>query len=140
MCCRIECRSQAAYQRMISAIPACGGAHHDHAFPPGTVDGFGALLRCSQTLARVSALTDPAIERVQLATVLRQLDALERHADSSAALSHSIAARYHFDYLRLREDIQRIRSGVQSYLTPQRAQPRDPAPVLGEYIGEGDAP
>ncbi|MFJ4346338.1 RAQPRD family integrative conjugative element protein [Pseudomonas sp. NPDC089401] len=80
------------------------------------------------------------IERAQLATVLRQLDALERHADNSAALSHPIAARYHFDYLRLREDIQRIRSGVQDYLTPQRAQPRDLAPMLGEYVGEADAP
>ncbi|EMB2829840.1 RAQPRD family integrative conjugative element protein [Stenotrophomonas maltophilia] len=86
------------------------------------------------------ARADYEIERAQLAAVLRQLDALERHADSSATLSHSIAARYHFDYLRLREDIQRIRSGVQSYLTPQRAQPRDPAPMLGEYIGEADAP
>ena len=48
------------------------------------------------------------VERDQLATMLRQLDALERHADSSAAFPHPIAARYHFDYLRLREDIQRI--------------------------------
>jgi len=83
---------------------------------------------------------DSDIERAQLAAVLRQLDALERHADNSAALPHPIAARYHFDYLRLREDIQRIRTGVQDYLTPQRAQPRDPAPLLGEYSGEADAP
>lgn len=87
-----------------------------------------------------AASIGPDIELAQLATVLRQLDALERHADNSAALPHPIAARYHFDYLRLREDIQRIRTGVQDYLTPQRAQPRDPAPLLGEYIGEADAP
>lgn len=55
------------------------------------------------------------VERDQLAAVLRQLDALERHADNSAALPHPIAARYHFDYLRLREDIQRIRTGVLDY-------------------------
>lgn len=71
---------------------------------------------------------EPDIEHAQLATVLRQLNALERHADNNAALPHPISARYHFDYLRLREDIQRIRSGVQSYLTPLHAQPRDPAP------------
>lgn len=80
------------------------------------------------------------VERDQLAAVLRQLDALERHADNGAALPHPIATRYHFDYLRLREDIQRIRTGVQDYLTPQRAQPRDPGPLLGEYIGEADTP
>ena len=83
---------------------------------------------------------EPDIERGQLAAVLRQLDALERHAESSAALSHQIAARYHFDYLRLREDIQRVRSGVLDYLTPQRSLPRDPTPMLGEYIGESDRP
>jgi RAQPRD family integrative conjugative element protein len=98
---------------------------------------LGLCLALAQPL-RVSADSD--IERAQLATVLRQLDALERHADNSAALSHPIAARYHFDYLRLREDIQRIRSGVQGYLTLQRAQPRDLAPMLGEYVGEVNLP
>lgn len=83
---------------------------------------------------------DHDIERAQLAAVLRQLDALERHAESSAALPHPLATRYHFDYLRLREDIQRIRIGVQDYLTPQRAQPRDTTTLLGEYTSEADAP
>ncbi|QCI15532.1 hypothetical protein E6B08_20255 [Pseudomonas putida] len=75
-----------------------------------------------------------------MVTVLRQLDALERHAENSAALSHQIAAHYHFDYLLLREDIQRIRTVVQDYLTPQRGQLRDPAAMLGEYTGEVDTP
>ncbi|MFJ4443342.1 RAQPRD family integrative conjugative element protein [Pseudomonas sp. NPDC089422] len=109
---------------------------------------FKYLIRVTGALGLGLTLTQQAraisiehdMERAQLATVLRQLDAIERHAESSAALSHQIAARYHFDYLRLREDIQRIRTGVQDYLTPQRAQPRDPAAMLGEYIGEVDTP
>ncbi len=109
-------------------------------FPQALWMALGLSIAPARPLHASASLTDPAIERVQLETVLRQLDTLERHADSSAALPHSIATRYHFDYLRLREDIQRIRSGVQSYLTPQRAQARDPAPMLGEYIGEADAP
>jgi RAQPRD family integrative conjugative element protein len=102
---------------------------------PLTVLGF-----CLALAQSLPARADHDIERTQLAAVLRQLDALERHAESNAALPHPIATRYHFDYLRLREDIQRIRTGVQGYLTPQRAQPRDPAPLLGEYSGEVDAP
>ncbi len=109
-------------------------------FPQALCMALGLCFVPAKPLLASAPLTDLSIERAQLATVLRQLDALERHANNSAALSHSIATRYHFDYLRLREDIQRIRSGVQSYLTPQRAQPRDPAPMLGEYIGEADAP
>lgn len=101
---------------------------------------LAALGLCLAVAVPLQASADSGIEHTQLVAMLRQLDALERHADNSAALSHQIAARYHFDYLRLREDIQRIRTGVQDYLTPQRAQPRDPAPLLGEYVGEADMP
>ncbi|MCQ9186712.1 hypothetical protein KMT30_48280, partial [Streptomyces sp. IBSBF 2953] len=41
--------------------------------------------------------------------------------------------RYRFDYHQLIQDIQRIRRGVRSYLSPSRAQPRDPAELVGDY-------
>ena len=42
---------------------------------------------------------------------------------------------------KLREDIERVRSGIRDYLTPQRAQPRDPATLIGDYRQEAeDAP
>nr|WP_262381441.1 RAQPRD family integrative conjugative element protein [Pseudomonas sp. WS 5079] len=41
--------------------------------------------------------------------------------------------RYRFDYPRLTQDIQRIRQGVQDYLSPSRAQPRDSTELVGEY-------
>ena len=41
--------------------------------------------------------------------------------------------RYRFDYLRLSQDIQRIRHGVQGYLSPSRAQPREPSELVGDY-------
>lgn len=112
---------------------------HSTAFKPrAALFGIGIALTVSAAASPRAA--DPDEERAHLAAVLRQLDALERHAESNAALPHSPAARYHFDYLRLREDIQRIRIGVQDYLTPQRAQPRDTTTLLGEYTGEADAP
>lgn len=84
---------------------------------------------------------DPALERTYLAAALRQLGMLDRLAEHAAAVrpaegSHS---RYHFDYARLRDDVQRVRSGINDYLTPQRAQPRDPAELVGDYRAERSA-
>lgn len=74
-------------------------------------------------------------EHAQLAMFVRQLDTLERIAGQSQMLSHQ-RSRYHFDYQQLHEDMQRIRSGIRDYLTPQRAQPRDPVEITGQYITE----
>jgi len=79
------------------------------------------------------------VERQQLTLVLRQLDMLERTAAESRTLQ-SDGGRYHFDYQRFCTDIERIRAGVQDYLTPQRAQPRDPVEIIGHYLLEKDSP
>ncbi|WP_373350355.1 RAQPRD family integrative conjugative element protein [Pseudomonas chlororaphis] len=57
--------------------------------------------------------SDPKIERAQLAPAVCHFDVLKRHADNRAALSHHIAARYHFYYLRLRRLPSRRRTGVR---------------------------
>lgn len=83
---------------------------------------------------------DSAYERTRLGLILRQLDSLDllvRQAESGTELSNG---RYRFDYPRLSQDLQRIRAGVQGYLSPSRAQPRDPDELLGEYRGEAPAP
>lgn len=76
---------------------------------------------------------DDDTKRDQLAALTRQLDLVDRLAEQAATLAPSDRARYHFDYSRLRGDIQRVRTGVQDYLVPQRAQPRDPLPLMGDY-------
>ncbi|HRY88407.1 MAG TPA: RAQPRD family integrative conjugative element protein [Rubrivivax sp.] len=76
---------------------------------------------------------DNTAEREVLAAVVRQLDLLDRLAERAAAVSPPERARYHFDHARLREDVKRVRAGVQDYLIPQRAQPRDPVPLAGDY-------
>ena len=82
------------------------------------------------------ALADAAPERERLAGIVRQLDLIDRLAEG-AAYAASRTERYHFDYLRLREDIERVRAGVRDYLSPPRAQPRDLAPLAGEYRSPG---
>lgn len=75
-----------------------------------------------------------ALEQVQLSLALQQLDTIERLATrAETARTAEPDARYRFDYPRLTQDLQRIRQGVQGYLSPSRAQPRDPAELVGDY-------
>ncbi|MHB1371424.1 MAG: integrative conjugative element protein, RAQPRD family [Pseudomonadaceae bacterium] len=88
------------------------------------------------------AFADDALEREQLAVLARQLDLVDRLAEHAASIAPQVRARYHFDYAQLRADLKRIRTGVQDYLVPQRAQPRDPVPLIGDYVrrDEREAP
>lgn len=76
---------------------------------------------------------DTASEEAQLAILVRHLDMLDRLAEQSERLPHESIARYHFDYARLHADVQRIRAGIRDYMSPERAQPRDPDTLLGDY-------
>ncbi|MDR0717910.1 MAG: RAQPRD family integrative conjugative element protein [Azoarcus sp.] len=84
------------------------------------------------------AFADDAIQRRELAAVLRQLDLAERLARGSEAQPVPPEARYHFDYPRLYADLARIRAGIHDYLNPPRAQPRDLSRLSGEYRREAD--
>jgi RAQPRD family integrative conjugative element protein len=82
---------------------------------------------------------DVASERAELALVVRELDMVDRLAAQGAQLPRDGSARYHLDYVRLHADIARVRDGVQDYLEPPRAQPRDPSVLYGHYrIPESD--
>jgi len=87
--------------------------------------------------ASSAAFADTAIQRQELAAVLRQLDALERLVRQSD-INTPVAAgeRYHFDYPCLLADVARVRSGIQRYLSPSRRQPRDMAELSGDYRNE----
>ena len=79
------------------------------------------------------AIADDTLEREELAALARQLDLIDRLAEHAANSAPQVHARYHFDYARLHQDIERIRAGVRDYLTPPRAQPRDPIELSGDY-------
>ncbi|WP_263854302.1 integrative conjugative element protein, RAQPRD family [Pseudomonas huaxiensis] len=81
------------------------------------------------------------LERLHLSLMLRQLDALDRQSRQRASQPKTQPSRYHFDYERFQSDLERIRFGVQDYLTPRRAQPRDPFALSGDYRKEsGNSP
>jgi RAQPRD family integrative conjugative element protein len=94
---------------------------------------FAALLLAGLSTALPANAADDSNEKEHLAAVVRQLDLLDRLAKQSAATASQERARYHFDYKRFTADLQRMRTGINDYLTPQRAQPRDPATLQGDY-------
>lgn len=93
------------------------------------------LLPLLLTTAQGASLAASAEERAELSLILKQLDTIEFLAQRAEA-SSSVSAdeRYRFDYPRLTQDIQRIRQGVQGYLSPSRSQPRDPGELVGDYL------
>ena len=78
-------------------------------------------------------------EAAQLALMIRQLELLERLAQSAAHRAPE-RARYHFDYARLHADLVRVRTSIRQYLTPGRVQPRDPSELIGQYRQEKPQP
>ena len=77
---------------------------------------------------------DATAEHEQLAALVRQLNLIDRLAEHAANTAPQERAHYHFDYARLRADLKRVRAGLQDYLVPQRAQPRDLVPLAGDYV------
>lgn len=79
-----------------------------------------------------------AAENDELALVRRQLDqvqaALER-ARVMAAQGDPTEGRFFFDYRQATSDLNTIRSGIDHYLAPSRAQPRR-AFIGGNYRRE----
>ncbi|CRM38311.1 integrative conjugative element protein, RAQPRD family [Pseudomonas helleri] len=98
------------------------------------IKNIHSLLLLPIALAYSSSYAASAHEQDQLSLVQRQLDIIERLATQAEAASTAEPDdRYRFDYPRLSQDIQRIRQGVQGYLSPSRAQPRDPTELVGDY-------
>ena len=95
------------------------------------------VFRClllSLAIVHGSSYAASAHEQDQLSLIQRQLDTIERLATRAEVASTAEPdERYRFDYPRLTQDLQRIRQGVQGYLSPSRAQPRDPAELVGDY-------
>jgi len=85
-------------------------------------------------LVHSSGYAASAHEQEQLSLIQQQLDTIERLATQAKTVSTAEPnERYRFDYPSLIQDIQRIRQGVQGYLSPSRAQPRGPSELVGDY-------
>ena len=71
-----------------------------------------------------------AEELTRLADELKALSTQARNAQRRA--DHG--GRRRFNYAWLRQDLARVRLGIEEYLTPGRSEPRSFAPVRGQYL------
>jgi len=97
--------------------------------------GLSALLAMALPTA---VLAETGLQHQELAAAMRQLDGLERlirHSETNTPLT--AGERYYFDYPRLLADLAQVRTGVQAYLTPSRAQPRDATDVVNNPACRG---
>lgn len=93
------------------------------------------LAWCGLALALLlgpATASDDALERERLVAAVRQLNLLDDLVDAATA-EEIKSSRYHFDYARLRADLRRVRDGIEDYLTPKRAQPRDLSQIADTY-------
>ena len=78
------------------------------------------------------AVADTDGERTALARIAHELEALEpliREAESQANPDTRIRLRYDW----LRQDLSRIRQGIQEHIDVPRAEPRTFPPLRGDY-------
>lgn len=88
-------------------------------------------------LVTLGAAAQDAPERSDLALALRQITAIEQLAyRASSGAVHATGARYSFDYSAFVADLERVRQGIHSYLSPSRAQPADLVELAGRYRAE----
>ena len=87
---------------------------------------LGFLLPCQPATA------DADSEREALARITHELEALDPliHEAESQSVPD---ARIHFRYDWLRQDLARMRLGIQEHIAAPRAQPRSFPPLRGDY-------
>ncbi|MGU0811201.1 RAQPRD family integrative conjugative element protein [Pseudomonas aeruginosa] len=97
----------------------------------------GGLVIASLLAMACAVHAAPPAQRQDLVATQRQIEALERLVRQSSISAASMPGeRYHFDYPRLLADLARVRAGIEQYLTPSRAQPREPEELGGKYSAE----
>ncbi|WP_034949232.1 integrative conjugative element protein, RAQPRD family [Erwinia oleae] len=95
---------------------------------------------CLLGLTLLTALPVHASEKDELASAQRLLiqaqAALERARVAAVQADRPERERFWFDYSRATSDLKTIHAGIDRYLEPSRAQPRDAGFVAGNYRRE----
>ncbi len=86
------------------------------------------LLGLTSSLAHA----DADAERESLARVIHEIEALQPLL-LEAEVAADPDARIQFRYDWLREDLERIRQGIQEHIDAPRSEPRLIAPLRGDY-------
>ena len=78
------------------------------------------------------AVADTDGEREALARIINELEALEPLIGEAASQANP-DARIRFRYEWLRQDLSRIRLGLQEHIDAPRSEPRSFPPLRGDY-------
>ena len=78
------------------------------------------------------AFADADGERVALARVIHELQAIDPLCPEAASQANP-DARIRFQYDWLRQDLVRIRAGIQQHIDAPRSEPRTFPPLRGDY-------
>jgi len=78
------------------------------------------------------AVADADAEREALARIAHELEALEPRLREAASQA-SPDARIRFRYDWLRQDLSRVRLGIEEHINAPRAEPRTFPPLRGDY-------
>lgn len=98
------------------------------------IEQFRQILPLTLCLLCTSGVfAQDSVEQTELTAMVRQIDWMQHIAAQKANPQSDTRSRYHFDYQRLSADLIRMRAGISDYLTPERAQPRDPLELDGHY-------
>ena len=84
------------------------------------------------TLLGDLAFADPDAERESLARLIHEIEALAPLIETAESQA-SPDARIRFRYDWLRQDIERIRAGIQEHIDAPRTEPRTFPPLRGDY-------
>ena len=79
-----------------------------------------------------AAFADADAEREALAKIIHELNTLESLIERAEANAEQ-GSRIRFRYDWLRQDLKRVRDGIQSHIDSPRAQPRSFPPLRGDY-------
>jgi RAQPRD family integrative conjugative element protein len=84
-----------------------------------------------------AAFAQSDYEREQVRLMLIQLSIMEQIAKQMERNTTVLDTdRYRFDHARLNTDLKAMRLGLEHYLSPSRAQPRDVVEMVGDYRTE----
>lgn len=78
------------------------------------------------------AVADAEGERAALARIINELQAIEPLITEAASQANP-DARIRFQYDWLRQDLERIRLGIQAHIDTPRSEPRTFPPLRGDY-------
>ena len=78
------------------------------------------------------AIADDDGERAALAKITHELQAIEPLiAEATAQANPDARVRFQYDWLR--QDLERIRLGIQEHIDAPRSEPRSFPPLRGDY-------